>query len=351
MSALKTLVASERRHLAELLQHLAEVDSRRLHLPAACPSMFEYCVRELGYSEGAAYNRIRAARAARRFPVLLSAISDGRLHLAAVVALAGYLTRENIESLVAASTHLRKREVEQLIASRFPKPDVKTIMKPLSCQMAQPSAAPEAGAAVTSPPPLPAAPEPELPHARLFPGTVGMTMPEQVAPPAAHAPALPSVRIQPTSATRFALQTAIDASTQAKLKRAQDLLGHAVPSGDVGAILDRALDLLIAKLERERFAQCETPRAARRTQTLRPRTIPAELRRQVWKRDGGCCTFTSESGQRCGSRMRLEFDHARPLAKGGVTSLENLRLRCRAHNQYDADRAFGAGFMQRKRPA
>jgi len=69
----------------------------------------------------------------------------------------------------------------------------------------------------------------------------------------------------------------------------------------------------------------------------------------VWQRDGGQCTFTSESGHRCGSSAHLEYDQAVPVARGGVATVENLRLRCRAHNQYEAEQTFGSEFMQQKR--
>jgi len=73
------------------------------------------------------------------------------------------------------------------------------------------------------------------------------------------------------------------------------------------------------------------------------------VRREVWARDGGRCTFTGAAGRQCGANRGLEFDHVQPVARGGAATVENLRLRCRAHNQLEADRAFGAGFMQKKR--
>jgi hypothetical protein len=71
----------------------------------------------------------------------------------------------------------------------------------------------------------------------------------------------------------------------------------------------------------------------------------------VWERDGGRCTFVSDAGHRCEARARLEFDHAEPVARGGRATVRNLRLRCRAHNQYAAERTFGADFMSHKRDA
>jgi hypothetical protein len=121
---LQELVARDRATTAELLAHLAEVDARKLYLPAAYPSMYAYCVGELRLSEDAAYKRIQAARAARRFPALFEAVAQGRLHLAAVGLLAPYLTEASAEELLAAATHQSKAEIERRLAERFPRPDL-----------------------------------------------------------------------------------------------------------------------------------------------------------------------------------------------------------------------------------
>jgi hypothetical protein len=102
----------------------AEVDARRLYVPAGYPSMFEYCVAELRLSEDAAYKRIQAARAARRFPVLFTALAEGRLHLAGVCLLASHLTPENTEERVAAAAHRPKPEIERLLAERCLRPEL-----------------------------------------------------------------------------------------------------------------------------------------------------------------------------------------------------------------------------------
>lgn len=137
--------------------------------------------------------------------------------------------------------------------------------------------------------------------------------------------------------------------THDKLRRAQELLGHAIPRSDLAQVLDRALDALIEKIERRRFGATDRPRLARPSQC--PRHIPASVRRAVTARDGGQCTFMSGNGRRCEERGDLEYDHVKPVAKGGETTVANLRLRCHAHNQLEAERAFGAGFMAEKREA
>ncbi len=109
---------------AELLGHLGEVDARRLYLEQARSSMFVYCVRELHFSEAAAYKRIRAARAARRHPALLPALRRGELHVTAVSLLASQLTGESCGEWIRAARHKTAEEIKRLLADRQPKPDL-----------------------------------------------------------------------------------------------------------------------------------------------------------------------------------------------------------------------------------
>jgi 5-methylcytosine-specific restriction endonuclease McrA len=146
---------------------------------------------------------------------------------------------------------------------------------------------------------------------------------------------------------RFALQLTIGQSTYEKLQYAQALLGHQLAPGDLPAVFDRALDALIGQLEQRKFAATAKPRPRRATPGKRQ--IPAHVRRAVWERDGGQCTFVSQSGQRCPARTRLEYDHLEPVARGGRATVEGVRLKCRAHNQYAAECTFGTAFMSHKR--
>src|SRR5438876_3074749 len=121
---LTVLLAEERIKMTAVLALLAEVDARRLYLPAGFPSMYAYSVGELHLSEDAAYKRIQAARAARQFPALFTALAEGRLHLAAVCLLAPHLTAENAAELIEAATYRPKSEIEELLARRFSRQDV-----------------------------------------------------------------------------------------------------------------------------------------------------------------------------------------------------------------------------------
>lgn len=79
------------------------------------------------------------------------------------------------------------------------------------------------------------------------------------------------------------------------------------------------------------------------------RHIPAEVRRAVIERDGERCTFVDDRGKRCPEKRRLEFDHAEGFARTGRHTVDGLRLRCRPHNQWEAESMYGRAFMEKKR--
>jgi 5-methylcytosine-specific restriction endonuclease McrA len=142
----------------------------------------------------------------------------------------------------------------------------------------------------------------------------------------------------------------IDQQDQDHLREAQELLSHQLPSGDVRVIMSNALALYVRHLRKRRCAETDQPRRRPR-ETKSARHIPADVNRAVRARDGGRCTFVGDTGHRCGSRLRLQFDHIVPVARGGRATVDNIRLRCHAHNQYEAERVFGEAFMAGKREA
>ena len=129
---LSALVAQDRVTTAAMLAHLAEVDARKLYLPAGYPSMYAWCVGVLKLSEDSAAKRIQAARLARRFSLIFPMLADGRLHLSSVVLLAPHLGPDNADDLLAAAASKSKPELERLIAERFPRPDLPTLVRPLA---------------------------------------------------------------------------------------------------------------------------------------------------------------------------------------------------------------------------
>ena len=127
----KRLAGAERCATAALVRSLVELDARRLYLGEGCSSLFGYCTRVLHLSEHAAYGRIKAARIAWRFPLVMELFTDGAVNLTTIVLLAPHLTPENYEELLRAATHKSKREVEHLVAAVRPRPDVPSAVRKL----------------------------------------------------------------------------------------------------------------------------------------------------------------------------------------------------------------------------
>jgi 5-methylcytosine-specific restriction endonuclease McrA len=261
---------------------------------------------------------------------------DGRLHLSALVLLAPKLTAANVDELVAAASGRSRAGIETLLAERFPQADVPARIEALGPPPALGRLASEPAAGTAA-----------------GPGEAGCpgTGPEGSEGAHSSAPARMNDGVdlgaESPASERYSLQLTMRQELHHKLRHAQRLLSHAVRPGDAASVLERALDVLIEKLEKRKCgaASRRGPRRASRS----ARHVPAHVREAVWERDGGRCTFVSGAGRRCEARERLEYDHVVPVAKGGEATVEGVRLLCRAHNQYEAERTYGAGFMAEKR--
>lgn len=307
------LAAAERSATVQLIAALAEVDRRRLYLGEGCSSLFTYCTRVLHLSEHAAYGRIEAARAAHKFPLILDLLAEGALTLTSVTLLAPSLTDENHRAVLGAARHRSKREVEEQVAALRPQPAVAASVRKLPVH--KPTLPRKVSSTDTDAPPC----------APLVAGLPGPT------------PQAPAV-VRAAAPEQYRIQITVSKATHDKLRRAQDLLRHSIPNGDPAAIVDRALALLLENLEKRKLAATERPRQASDVPP-RGRHIAASVRREVWKRDEGQCAFVGTQG-RCEERGFLEFHHVEPFAAGGAATIENIELRCRAHNGYEADLFF-----------
>ena len=319
VAGLNSLAAGERETTAELVAHLAELDTRELHLRAGYGSLFTYCRDALHLSEHEAYNRIEAARAARRFPVILDLLAAGSVNLTTVRLLARHLTAENHRRVLESARGKRKAEVEEIVAGLWPQPEAPPLIRKLP--------------ALRPSPPAPAAPPPPA-----SPGVQAPVAPSPLAPPVPMP--VPRPAVAPLSPDRYKVQFTIGVATLEKLRLAKDMLRHAIPSGDEAQILDRALTVLLAALAKKKFAATGQPLPGQKT-APGSRHVPAEIRRAVWRRDLGRCAYVAADGRRCAERAFLEFHHVEPYAVGGEATVGNIQLRCRGHNGYEARVVFG----------
>lgn len=400
VAEVKRLARHECQATAQLIASLAVLDARQLYLGEGYSSLFAYCVGALHLGEHASYHRIEAARVARRFPLVLERLAEGTLTLTVVTLLAPHLTADNHRALIDAVRHKSKRDVEHLLAALHPAPDVPASVRKLPAPAGARRAC--AGAADPQRPKMPEEPS-SLPAGR------GRETGAEHASAAHRASAAPPPRpavVGPLAPERYKVQVTITAQTHRKLRRAQDLLRHSIPDGDIGAVLDRALTVLLEKLERTKLAARKSDRPVRAagqvavTGSLAPeppqqsnarcgpalgsegtlrkkdvaeprspsapsrpvapspasgperrsRHIPAAVRRAVWVRDQGSCAFAGTDGHRCGATAFLEYHHVVPYARGGDASVEGISLRCRSHNNHEAARDFGrVGSGNRKR--
>jgi hypothetical protein len=350
LARLEALASRERGTVAELVAHLAALDARpAVYAAQGFGSLFAYCTDALRLSEDAACSRIEVARACRSFPAILGLLAGGALTLASVRLIHRVLTPENQETVLARASGCTRREVELLVAEIAPRPDVPSTVRKVPAS--------PAGTVPSSPP---------LPITSVAAPTAANTpidAPLILGPSLTEAPAPRSI-VQPTAPGRYRVQFTIGAETHARLERLQALLRREIPSGDPAVIFDRAIALLLDSVEKKKLAAVGRPRAsgsirprtdrarrphktpadvaaAIRTPIIDSRAIPSAVKRAVWRRDGGQCAFVAPSGRRCTERTFLEFHHLLAYAHHGPPTVANISLRCRRHNQYEAELEFG----------
>jgi 5-methylcytosine-specific restriction endonuclease McrA len=339
LARLPALAGKEREATVELLAHLAALDLRpSLYAAEGHGSLFSYCTHVLHLSEDAACNRIHAARACRRFPILLELLAAGALSVTTVRLLREHLTPENLQAVLARACGRSRREIDVLVAELAPQPDVPSSVRKL------PTAAPAPSPTLVEAS-SPAASAPAA-GALTAVATPGPERPTTTQPAAATRHPI----IEPTSPARYRVQFTVGQETHDKLRRLQDLLRREIPDGDPGTIFDRAVALLLEKVEKQKVGAAARPRSdAIRPgtdreawiETSQSRDIPRNIKRGAWRRDGGRCAYVARNGHRCLERTFLEFHHVVPYARGGRATLDNISLRCRRHNQYEAEIVFG----------
>ncbi|HSC85815.1 MAG TPA: HNH endonuclease signature motif containing protein [Polyangiaceae bacterium] len=341
VDGLRELETRQRVTIAAIVEHLLEMDRRRLHLRLGYSSLYEYCQVALELSEDEAYRRVAATRMVAEFPEALGLLSKGRLTLTTLTMLKPHVTTDNAPEMFEMAAGLTKRELEKQLAS--------------------------------------------------------------LRPDSARNDVFARGRLRATGPEQWRLETTVGESTRSLLERALDLTSHTNPTRAFEPVLEQALRLLVEKLEREKRGKLAPARKAARSvdvedtadvvaadgaaevaaetvevvaaaakkvevalslpepidltaptqwmgrtaaassapaRKARP-AIPRPVRRAVFERDGERCAFVGRDGRQCECRRHLELDHFIPWELLREHTVGGLRVMCRAHNQLLAEDWFG----------
>ena len=327
----------ERRLLVELLGYLAELDRRKTVVAQGYPSLFSFCTDSLGLSKASAFRRTTAARLLRRFPLVAEYLADGRLNLTTLVELRDVLDEAHLVEILDGAAGRTEDQVKELVAALRPQAAPADLLRRLPDRRNHcTGSGPKPSVASTVEPAL--APPP----------LASVLVAAPVAPPsvAVRPEARSGARLEPIAPERHVLRVTVGPDFVADLEAVRQALSHELPGGGLEEVLHACLRLTLAQVERRRFG------AGKQTSATEPpsgsRYVPVTVRKEVWKRDGGCCAFVGSTGHRCNSRHQVQLHHLDPFAMGGRATAANLTLRCRVHNHHAAEQDYGAEHIARK---
>lgn len=322
------VVKDERKAKAHVILHLAEIGRRRLYAKLGYSSLYVYIMKKYHYSGSGAYRRIQAAKLSQRYPEILNYLQSGQLNLTTISLLEPHMkgpghgngqanlikkalgkSKGEVETLIAEVTH-----VEKVYPDKIRKLPVPKKVTPTSGSGLQNLVKPLIGGQEKLGTPLK--------------GSLSFSGPT------------PKVKIEFVA----------DEKVARKIERAKQILRHKFPKGKLEEIINQALEDLLEKRDPSRKL-CRKLLRSKSAQSynnkkLTTRHIPAPIRRQVWQRDTGQCSYKSPGGKLCGERSFLQLDHIKPWALNGKHESENLRLLCRTHNLYRAQQTFGISQKQ-----
>ena len=396
--------------MADFLVALAEFDRRKLWLELGHASLFSFLRRELGLSAGAAQYRKTAAELVRRFAGVEAALREGLLCLSSVCELSKVITAENCADVLPRFFGLSARDAAAVavsirpIADR-PRRDVVTPIRasaPRAVGKAEVAAPEGAGAPSggTSPGGTDWAAGPSAPPFRtselaetaslavrtsemketrslavrtsemnetmslavrtsemnetMSPAVRTSEMPGAslalVPPPRQAAPPRKAFTVEPLDGELSRLHFTVSRRFLAKLQATRDALSHSHAGASTEELVEACMDAVLAQHARRKGFVAK-PRAAQRKEAAPAatgaRAIPAAVKRAAWQRAGGRCEWPLDGGGVCGSTVRLEFDHVEPVALGGASTIDNIKVHCRPHNQHAARLVFGDDRMDR----
>ncbi len=267
----------------KFLIHLGEFDKRKLYLELGYPSLFEYCTKKLGYSEGSAYRRIESARTLKGHPELANSFINGKVSICSIASAAKAIKAEkaSISDIIGKTS----REVAALVAEVAPIAKPKEKIKEIKVLN-------------------------NLASNPIYSNCTSALKVENIK--------------EQKPETRFEIKFSVTKEIFSEIQNIKARL-----SNKLGA------DLSIENIMVELIRNFKTEVKERKVTTLNEDTryIPVSVKREVMRRESAQCSYVSSNGVRCTQKHYLEFDHVKPFAIGGKSNLENIRLLCSAHNK------------------
>jgi len=350
---LADLVRNERHLVVQFVVELAGFAERKLYRELGYTSLFHYCVRQLGLSKSSAFRRSEVARLIARFPFIADRLAEGRLSIRALVALREILTEENHAGVLTRAEGKSQEEAQLLAVEYRPKPVPRDVVRALPMPRAPfgPSVPPVAVAVVPAETRMPPGP-PEVVQALPMPGAPSA----EPVPPVAFAVVPAETKtsplslevVKPLTPELRRLNVTVTAEFIDELEQVRVALSHQFPDGNFEQVVREAFKLVLER-DRKRKALTERPRPQSEIPSENDRYVPAAVKRTVWERDRGRCTWPMGDGKVCGATHQLEFDHDLEVALGGKPTIGSVRLLCKSHNLMKAEQRFGRTFMARFR--
>lgn len=281
VTELKILVDKERKLIAQVLEYLKEVEIRKIYLELGYPSLFEFCIRELGYSEPSAQRRISAMRLIKDIPEIKRKLEEGSL---------------NLTSLNQASLFIsQEKRLNNKTYSKFQKQELLSMLENKSKR------------------------ECERELIKISPNSAAIKEKERM---------IAEDKLE----VRFMITTEL----KNKLDRIKALISHKNPNPGYEELINELAEMALNKIDPLR-KNLPSPAKVKASLNIKVRTryIPSQIRQMVWKRDEGKCQYQdSKTNQKCSSQYFIQIDHIKPFSQNGSHDPQNLRLLCGQHNRY-----------------
>lgn len=281
------LVRTERKITHLVLLHISEIESRKIYADLGFDGMYSYLTKGLGYSEGSAYRRLQSARLLARVPEVAEKIESGSLNLTQLT---------NVQKCIKENGISPERTLEVLgkIENKNSFETQKTL-------------------------------------------AIEMDLPVQV-----------HEKLKPQADESVRIELTLSKGQFEELEQAKSILSHICPDGSWSEVIAKLAEefnqrKLLGRTEKAKNStQCVLAPKERRSNSRKHLSL--KVKRQLFQKAGQCCEFQDpKTGARCHSRYQLQIDHIQPVAFGGSSETENLRVLCRTHN-LQAARSCGLEF-------